>query len=129
LHAAHEDVLDVDVHAAELAARLVAADDEDGRDVEAPRRHQMRGRRLVARGQADHPVELRALHGDLHVVDHEVTRGKDVPARAPRGDDEVARRRGADLEGQPPGGPDGLLDDGRHAVLRSGRGTLITPVM
>ena len=104
LHAADEHVLDVDVLAVELAARLVAADDEDRRDVEAPRGHQVRGRRLVARGQADHAVELRALDGDLHVVDDEVAAGQDVAARPARADDEVARRGGADLERQAAGG-------------------------
>ena len=116
LHAADEDVLDVDVLAVELAARLVAADDEDGRDVEAARRHEVRGRGLVARGQADHAVELRALDRDLHVVHDEVARGQDVAARAARADDEVARRRGADLEGQAAGGADRLLDDRGDAV-------------
>ena len=80
---AEEDVLDVDVLAVVLAARLIAADDEDRRDVEAARRHQMRGRRLVAGRQADHAVELRAFDGDLHVVHDEVAAGEDVAAAAP----------------------------------------------
>jgi hypothetical protein len=49
LHAAEEDVLDVDVLAVDLAAGLVAADHEDRRHVEAPRRHEVGRRRLVAR--------------------------------------------------------------------------------
>src|SRR6266513_1445062 len=55
-----------------MSARLVPAHHENRRDVEAARGHQMRGRRLVARRQTDHAVELRALDRDLHVVDDQI---------------------------------------------------------
>ena len=74
------------------------------------------GRRLVARRQADHAVELRALDGDLHVVDDEVAAGEHVAAAGAGADDEVARRGGADLERQAAGVADRLLDDLRDAV-------------
>ncbi len=80
LHRADEHLLDVDVLALVVPARLIAADDEDGRDVEATGRHQVRRRRLVARRQADHAVELCALDGNLHVVDDEVAARQHVAA-------------------------------------------------
>ena len=91
LHRADEHLFDVDVLALVVPARLVTADDEDGRDVETAGRHQVRRRRLVTRRQADHAVELRALDGDLHVVDDEVAAGQHVAAAFGRADDEVAR--------------------------------------
>ena len=57
-----EDLFDVRFAALGEPGVLVAARDDDGRDVEAPGRHQVRGGRLVARAEADHAVELRALH-------------------------------------------------------------------
>ena len=59
LHRAQEDILDVDVLALKFTARLVAAHDEDGRDIEPPRSHEMSGRGFVAGRKADHAIELR----------------------------------------------------------------------
>ena len=71
---------------------------------------------VLSQGQADHPVELRALDRDLDVVDDEVARGEDVAAGRAGAGDEVARRGGADLERQPAGGADRLLHDLGDAV-------------
>ena len=73
LHGAEEHIFDVDVLAEVLAARVIAADDEDASGMlKRPGGHQVRRRRLVAGGEADHAVELRALDGDLHVVHDEI---------------------------------------------------------
>ena len=116
LHRADEHVFDVHVLALIVPARLIPADDEDGGDVEAACCHQMRGRRLVTRRQADHAVELRALDGDLHVVDDQVAAGQHVAASFGRADDEVAGRRGANLERKAAGLSNGVLDDACDAV-------------
>jgi hypothetical protein len=71
----------------------------------------VRGRRLVARRQADHAVELRALHGDLHVVHHQVATRQHVAALGTGADDEVAWRRRPDFEGQAAGVADGFFHD------------------
>src|SRR6185503_13936574 len=116
LHGAEEHVLDVDVLAEVFTARLVAADDEDRRHVEASRRHEVRRRGLVARGEADHAVELRALDRDLHVVDDEIAARQQVTAAAAGADDEIARRRRAYLERYAAGRADLFLDDLRDPI-------------
>jgi hypothetical protein len=92
-----------------VAARLVAADDEDRRDVESAGGHQVRRRCLVARREADHAVQLRALDRDLHVVDDQIPARQHVAAAGAGADDEVARRGRADLEGKSAGVADGVL--------------------
>jgi hypothetical protein len=116
VHRVDEHLFDVDVLALVFAARLVAAGHEDRRNVQARRRHQLAGHGLVARGQADHAVELRAFDRDLDVVGDQVTRRQHVGAACARAGDEVARRRGADLEGHAARGTDRLLDLDRDLV-------------
>ena len=48
--------------AVDAAGLLIAADHQNGRDVEPCCRHQVAGRGLVAAGQADHPIEQRGFH-------------------------------------------------------------------
>ena len=93
-----EHVLDVAVPAPVGAAGLVAAGDDDRRDVQPGGGHELAGRGLVAGGQADHAVQLRALHLHLDVVGDQVAGGQDVAAAVPGAVDEVARGRGAHLE-------------------------------
>jgi hypothetical protein len=119
LHGAHEHVFDVHRPAIVVAAGLVAADHQDGGHVEAGRAHQVRGRSLVAGGQADHAVELRAFDGDFHVVYDEVAAGEDVAAVAAGADDEIAGRGGADLERDAACAADLLLHEPRDAVQMS----------
>src|SRR4030095_10557247 len=116
LHRADEHLFDVDVLAVVVTARLISADHQDRRDVEAASRHQMCRRRLVARREADHPVELRAFDRDLHVVDDEVAAGEHVAAAGAGADDEVAGRGRANLEWQPTRLAYGVLDDSGDAV-------------
>ena len=97
--------------------RLVAADDEQGRDVEAGRRHQVAGHGLVAGGEADHAVELGALDLHLDVVHDQVAARQDVGAAAAGAMNKVAGGGGAHLEGQAAGRADRLLDDG-HELSR-----------
>src|SRR5262249_9477769 len=85
-------------------------------DVEAPGRHQLARRGLVARGEAEHAVEQRPFHLHLDVVGDEVARGENVAAAAPGAGHEIARRRGADLERQAPRRADRLLGRARDAV-------------
>ena len=116
LHRADEHLFDVHVLALVVATRLVAADDEDGRDVESAGGHQVRRRRLVARRQADHAVELSALDRDLHVVDDQVPAGQHVAAAGAGADDEIARRGGTDLEGESARFAHRFLDDLGDAI-------------
>ncbi len=90
LRGAQEDLLDVGLTALRESRVLVAARDDDRRDVEPARRHEVRRGGLVARTQADHRVEFRALDGGLDVVDDEVAARQDVAAGAARARDEVA---------------------------------------
>ena len=79
-----EDLFDVRFAALGEPGVLVPARDDDSGDVEAPGRHQVRGGRLVARAEADHAVELRALDRRLDVIDDQIAAGQDVapsPAR------------------------------------------------
>ena len=62
------------------------------------------------------PSSCAPFDGDFHVVDDEVAAGQHVAAAGARADDEVARRRGADLERQAARFADRLLDDLRDAV-------------
>jgi len=99
-----------------LAAALVAADDQDGGNVEAAGGHQVGRRRLVARGQADHAVELGAFYGYLHVIHDQIARGENVAAPGTGTDDEVAGSGGADLEGPAASFAHGILHDPGDAV-------------
>src|SRR5690606_19542088 len=116
LHGRDEDVFDVDPMTLPGAARLIAADHEDGWNVEAPRGHQVRGRCLVARREADHAIELCAFHGDLDVVHDEVATREDVTSGMRGADDEIARRRGPNLKRDTARGADLFLDDPGDAV-------------
>src|SRR6202034_592670 len=110
-----EHVLDVAVPAPVGPARLVAAGDHDRRDVQPGGRHQLARPGLVARGQADHPVQLGALDLHLDVVGDQVAGGQDVPAAVPGTVNEVAGGRGPHLEADSAGrldrplGPSGDL--------------------
>src|SRR6202012_3503135 len=73
---------------------------DEGRDVQPGRRHELAGYGLVARRQADHAVQLRALDRHLDVGRDQVAGGQDVPAVLARAGDEVTRRGGAHLERQ-----------------------------
>ena len=87
---AEEHFLDVHVMVVVLPLALIAADHQDGRNVEARRRHQMAGHGLVAGGEADHAVELRAFDLHLDVVGDQVAARQDVVAGAAGAVDEVA---------------------------------------
>ena len=87
---AQEDLFDVGFTAFREAGVLVAARDDDRRDVEPARRHEMAGVVLSQEAQADHAVEQRALDGRLDVVDDEVTARQDVATGAAGAGDEVA---------------------------------------
>src|SRR6202034_4902314 len=93
-----EHVLDVAVPALVGAAGLVAAGDDDRRDVQPGGGHQLARRGLVAGREADHAVQLRAFHLHLDVVGDQVAGGQDVPAAVPGAVNEVARGGGAHLE-------------------------------
>src|SRR5579875_807004 len=67
-----EDLLDVDVLAVPLAALLITADHDDGRNVQPTRGHQLTGSRLVARCETNHPVEQGAFDLHFDVVRDEV---------------------------------------------------------
>ena len=116
VHAGRVSAHYFDVLALEVSARLIAAHYENRRDVEASRRHQMRGRRFVARRQAHHAVELCAFDRNLHVVDDEVAARQHIAACGAGADDEVARRGSTDLERHAAGIAHGLLDDLGDAV-------------
>ena len=77
-----EHLLDVDVLALVLAGALVAADDDDRRDVQPARGHELARRGLVARREADHAVEQRAFDLHLDVGRDQVARRQDVRAAA-----------------------------------------------
>jgi hypothetical protein len=109
-------VLDVDVLALVGAAALITADDDDGGNVEARGGHQLARRRLVARGEAHHAVELRALDLNLDVVGDQIARRQNVGAGAAGAVDEVARRGGANFERQAARGAHAFLDHLRDAV-------------
>jgi hypothetical protein len=102
LHRSEKHVLDVDMLAFVVSGRLIAAHYENRRDVESTRGHEMRWRRLVARRQADHAVELRAFDRDLHVVDDEVAAREHVAAGRAGADDEVAQRGGCAISNGSP---------------------------
>src|SRR4028118_1572330 len=118
VHTAHSlgGVREVHGPAAASAAGLVPARDEDRRDIEAGGGHEVARGRLVAGGKAHHPVELRPLYHDLYVVDDEVAGWHQVAALLAGARHEVARGRGADLEGQSTRLPDRLLDYLRDPV-------------
>ena len=76
----------------------------------------MAGNGLVARGEADHAVELRAFDLHLDVVRDQVAHRQDVVAAMAGAMDEVARRGGADLEWQAAGVADRVFHDLGDAV-------------
>jgi hypothetical protein len=90
-------------------ACLVATGDDDRRDVQPGGSHQLPRRGLVAGGEADHPVQLRALHLHLDVIGDQVAGGQDVAAAVPGAVNEVARGRGAHLEANTAGRLDRAL--------------------
>src|SRR3712207_6422666 len=98
------------------APGLIPARDEDRGDVEPGAGHEMAGRRLVARGQAYHPIELRSLDHDLDVVHDQVPRRHQIARLFSGAGDEVAGCRGAYLERKAARLPNRLLDDLRDPV-------------
>jgi hypothetical protein len=81
-----------------LAAFLITANDDDRRNVEPAGSHELAWCGLVARREAHHAVEQRALDLDLDIGRDEVARRQNVSAAPARARDEVARRRRAHLE-------------------------------
>src|SRR5262245_2176595 len=73
-----EYLLDVDVLAAILAALLIATDNNDRRDIEPTRGHELTWRGLVAGRKAHHAVEQRAFNLDLNVARDQIARRQDV---------------------------------------------------
>src|SRR5690606_24103491 len=65
---ARPHVFHIDRLAVDLARRLVAADDEQGGNVEAGGGHQVARRGLVAARQADHAVEQGGFHLYFDIV-------------------------------------------------------------
>jgi len=111
-----EHLFDVHRLTPAAAGRLVAAREDEGRNVEPCRGHQVTGQRLVARGEADHPVQVRALDHRLDVERDQVACGEDVPTPAPDAGDEVAGGSRADLERHPTRCADDGLEAGSDLV-------------
>src|SRR5262249_57099142 len=83
--------LDIDVLTAIFAALLIAADDDDGRDIEPPRRHQLAWRCLVAGRKTKHAVEQRAFDLDLDVARDQIAGWEDIGSTAANTRNEIAR--------------------------------------
>lgn len=111
-----KDFFDIDVLTAVLATLLIAADNNDRRDVEPSRCHQLTGGGLVARCKTDHAVEQCAFDLDLDVARDQITGRKDIGSAPTNTGNEVARRRGAHFERQATGRPDRGLHIIRNAV-------------
>ncbi len=96
----------------DLAGLHRPAGDEDGRDVEAHRRHQHAGRDLVAVGDADQRVGAMGVDHVLDAVGDELARGQAVEHAVMAHGDAVIDRDGVELLGDAAG----LLDLARHQL-------------
>src|SRR3954471_8790476 len=102
--------------AAALSAELIAAGEDEARQVQSSGCHELAGCCLVAGCEQNHAVEHGALDLYLDVVHEEVTRGHQVaPALACRSY-EVGRGDCPDFEGQAPGLADRRLDGFRDHI-------------
>ena len=104
------DILDIDMTAVTFAAELIAARNNDRRDIEPRRRHQMRRRRLVARGKQHHAIKLGTFNLHFDVIDEEIAARHQITRLPSRAGDKIGWRNGADLERNTAGFTDSLLD-------------------
>ena len=97
------------------AAGLIAADHENGGDIQSASGHEVRRRCLVAGRQADYSVQLRPLHLYLYIIHDQVTAAENVASTATH-EDKIAGGSRPYLEREPTCGPDRILDNFSHTI-------------
>ena len=94
-----KQILDVKVLALVCAAGLIAAGDDDGGNITPGGCHQLSRQGFVTGGQADHAVQIHALHCRLNIIRDQVPAAQGI-AVFMAGIEEIHRGRGAYLEGK-----------------------------
>src|SRR5215212_645306 len=111
-----EDVFYIAWLTATRAVPLVTAYHNNCGNVQSPRRHQVGGCGLVARGKTYHAVEKRTLYSHLDIVDYQIPTGEEVATLSPGVGDEIARCYRSDLKRQTTRLAHRLLNHSRQLV-------------